>query len=519
MSNEAAFGYSEAPEDVQKFHNQDVSYTGPQELAMSFDQAWNGTVVGGITRLATMYQTKKFAQENDASNIDVETLNKKYPNLEEPFTEPTNAYVAAEVARRQQEKVDLQDKINAGPQGGLYGVGRFGMGLLAHAADPLELAAMTATGGLSEAALGATTIGKAVGFGIKNKNLLQNFTTGAVEGTLGQAALSPVQYAASQAEMQHFDAKEEALNALAAGAMFGVIKAAAGAYVNYRQAKLLRDSSVGRLAADKTPNIEPLIKDFTNEKNGSVNPDYTPKEQYQFKPVDENTTWYSPKDSVQVEHTQGNSIPINDLTGDGIFSVDNPAVANGMTGSKSLDVPGTVHSLDISDLKMKDLGANPKMEDINTAEKEGFEGVHFSVTKTNGLEHEPFNGSYIFDPENPKIKQENVAKANTDAVSMPKQSEVKALGEESMSNKSDIFHDLKAQAEFDKTMMEPPKDLGQTEYEKNAQELGQQVQEQFKAEPENANFKEYQDLTSDADEKLKDTEKLIKGAINCLTRG
>ena len=594
MDNDLPMQLSTPQGSFEDYMNQKPTYTGTDSMEAAFNSAWEGTAVGSLTRMYQMHEAKEMADEMGSSPQSPQDLNKQYPGLPQPFTEPTDPFTAGEIARRQTEQKQLSQEMQYGPQGKLYSVGRFGAGMLAHALDPVEMGANVATGFAADTALGATAVGAKIGFGVAEKSIPQLVGTGIVEGAAGTAATEPLQWYANKQDNTPNSAWQSAGNILMGGLMYGAIKGVGGAgarflkRLNGNQLEMLHNVTTGQLANDKVPNPEPLEREFALEQVGAppnadpndprtFNPDlpYTFKE---IRPENQHTVkFYVPKDSVQASARAGNMVKVGDDFGNGLYMTDNPAAANGISGAKTLNVPGSIHEANLKgganlldlDAKLNEKNAAPfqkfldeftsvdengqpdmtlkgsvdasklspreiyevlregvdrgefhekVLQDFNDAvQATGKDGIKYQVDETNGIKHDPYNVAMLFDKDSDKLVEGKAHLPNTDAVYKPPTDEVQSVGDKSLSHETDLYHEPEAEQKFQDVKAHPHNDYQRPDIETKAEELSKQIKEQneqFKS-PETEQYLKQQD---ELDKALGEREKMYKGIMNCLTR-
>lgn len=491
----------------------DRKTTGLQSIKAATELGFEGNMtmrsldreMPAVTGAPQMFEPKP----TDEPKLSVEALNKKYPGLPVPFTEPTPDSVATAISERQAHKQKLEEIVANGPQGWAYKTARFAAGAVAGALDPMGLGLMELASPVAGAAMAKGGLGKVLAIGAEKSTMLQTFGRGAVEGTVANLAATPVQKDLARSEHENFSWANELTSAVVGGAFFGGLHVV-GSMFSPKQVKMMENVAVGQASMGKVPNLAPLEKDFTMEKTGSVSPDFKPATEYQFKPFDTSDKMYGPEINQK-------SIPIGGKFGDGTYVTDNPAVANGHAAPKINDVPGQINQVNLENSNLKDIGLNPTREMVDAARSEGVDGVHYQVDSTNGMKHEPFNAALVFDNE--KVNSEGSFDANGDAVHRATNEEIQRLAEENMSPKSDFGYDAKAHEDFQKLYDEPLKEMEKyQDIQKIADQNDAEIREQYSGNPEHADFKQYKELIEDMKAKVNDNETLIKGAKNCLTR-
>jgi hypothetical protein len=389
----------------ERFENQPPSFTGAQSLTAAFNKGYDG-IGDSISRMITMSGVKDTAADNPFPKTNVNDLNKQYPNLQQPFTEDTDPFIAGEIARRQQEKKDQESAVANGPQSGLYSVGRFGAGMLAGASDPLFAVAAAVTMGASEAALAGTAAGDALGLGIEkqlvwdtakqgvkygSKTLLQNAATGAIEGAGASAIAEPFKAAADSQDNTPYNFRDAAGRVGMGALSFGILKPAGAAFYKLlrpEQIRILETVANNRLASDKIPDVSALEHDFAMEQTGHVNPESGKLDGYNFKKLEDpnGTHFFVPKDAVMPSYKDGPMLKVgDDLGSGGVHMTDNPQVANGIAAPKVSAVPGSVHEVSFEGKKLENIDqfSSPEFTDAAKAAIEN-QGLKFDPTTRTG---------------------------------------------------------------------------------------------------------------------------------------
>lgn len=340
--------------------------------------------------------------------------------------------------------------------------------------------------------------------------------------------------------------------------------------LNQPQADQVHNYTTSLLSQDKNPDPAPLLNDFAREKAGQGpkvdEPSYIFKKQMDMEKIGEGK-FYAPKESVEASFKDGARPKLGGDFGSGLYLTDNPDIANGVSAAKTLDTPGSIHEVTLGDsnlIKMdevptgkalesqreflnafaKEHGVEPLKADltprdvieslktgIDTGEikpdvlenyydglqKSGADGLHYEVSQTGGVSHEPYNAAYIFDHESDKISQSGVADANPDRVREPSPQEINSLGKNSLSHESDIWHDPKAQEEFDKHLNQGIPKVDQTTFENQYKEARQEMEHQLKQEPDSATQAKL-DKIDEVAKRGAQMEKLAKSTLACFGR-
>lgn len=307
-------------------------------------------------------------QLNDLENkggpkVDPRTLNKQFPGLEIPFSEPTSLDVAQEIARRAQEKRELQNVDQLGPQGGVAGASIWTAGALAGIADPAFLLGAPLMEGMLGAA-GATGIGRF----LTETPVVSQFVHAAVT----QAPLSAIGGYIKNQEHQDYslsDYGSELIHAGIAGAglhatfHWALPKAAQFLRYGAERAGLLAErTAISQAALDRPINVDPIVNDAAAERMGSQpRGGVSNLPRYEYTPIDEQTklgsrVFYNGTPDSRGDFASARKIPIESDFGDGVYLTDHPGVANGSAASKYEPTEGRIYQAQIpEDAKLLDL--------------------------------------------------------------------------------------------------------------------------------------------------------------------
>ena len=382
----------DSPDARSAYLNQKPQYTEAESMLATF-KASTGALTS-IGELGNMDLAHQHDKDYSHGNLSVEDLNKKYPNLTTPFKEPTGPFTAGEIARRQYDAADQQQKIDGGPQGTLYGVGRFGAGLFAHIGDPVELGAMLLTDGLSSGIQGLAVGSKVAAGAMTAKAIAGEAARGAAVGTVGQLITEPLNWAAnSQANIEN-SAKDTLYNAAMGGLVFGGIHAALGLKTRFKegltpvQELKIEAANAGSVASGKVPNLEPILHQIEVERSGVIDPASGSVENYQHMEFDpakpDKFPFYVAKDGVRDDFKNGKTFKVGDTnTSDNTKSISatsNQWKANGYAGSPDLETPGTIHEIKLdpkTNLEPLDQKPSPIFKDAlnETIKDQKIEGI------------------------------------------------------------------------------------------------------------------------------------------------
>ena len=407
----------DSPDARAAYLNQKPQYTEAESMLATFKAS-----TGALTSMGEL-GNMDLAHQHDADyshgNLSVEDLNKKYPNLTTPFKESTGPFTAGEIARRQYDQQEQQKIIDGGPQGTLYGIGRWGAGLLAHIGDPLELGAMLLTEGIATGVQGLAVGAKVAAGAMTAKAIAGKAIEGAAVGTVGQLATEPLNWAAnSQANIEN-SAKDTLYNAAMGGLVFGGIHAALGLKTRFKegltpvQELKIESSNAGQVASGKVPNIEPILHQIEVERSGVVDPASGSVDNYQhmeFDPAKPDAfPFYIAKDGVRDDFKNGKTFKIGDTnTSDNTKSISatsNQWKANGYAGSPDLETPGTIHEIK--------LDPSTKLEPLDQVPSATFKDALNETIKDQGIEGIELKDKGDFDKTSKQVLKDIYDKINS----------------------------------------------------------------------------------------------------------
>lgn len=358
---------------------QEVPSTQEESVSAAFDLANQDAGSMLIGRLSVTQDL----ESRGVGKISAEEANKRFPDIETPFREPVNPYIAQLQYDKQQRNMELQRKIESGPQDTWTKTKVFGAGILAHLMDPLEFGVGAlmgwAAGGLAaKGALGAKVAGASAKVaqgtvGIGTRVGLEVAEAGL--GNLGQnIAQEAVLAKTTVKEGGTYDPEtgtlltDLAVNTFAATAVgFGIKE---GAFHLRSLKRILRETSpqadlaiartvIGNMDQDIRPDVSPILE--TLAKETSVKPQDYGQPPYHYEPVTPETAGNRKFYVSTVENTarfqDGTRAPLGDDFGMGTQLTDNPGVANAAAARGMSDGVGSVHEVSLNDLKPIQLDA------------------------------------------------------------------------------------------------------------------------------------------------------------------
>lgn len=518
--------------------------------------------------------------ERDTQNepkLSPEELNKKFPKMPKPFTESTNLSVAQHIYGVQTARQDIQDRVNAGPQGTWYEVKKFGANMLAHAMDPLEFAAGYVVSTALPVIAGVTGIGKYLGIPTKEAieaarvagTALPKATVGqtvarlSVEGTLQNMANVPLDIYSSKQEQRDFNAEEALVGAVGAAIGFSVLHGAVKigsnklnrflGRVTPKHSEAIQSAALSQVIEGKKVDVAPVLDEMISDTN-------IPNPAYEKVSSDglHLTNVYSPKEQV-TKNIESKSALISDDYGDGIYLTADKEKANGAAARKLNENDGSIIQGKIKDANLLDLDlrVDPKFQEIakdsgikideNMSGKElfnqihdsiesgklppnylenlkekaasnGIDGYRFTVNELAGRPHEPHDGFLLFNKD--KFAHEQNLLPDTEAVKTITKEEAQAQFEKNQSIESSIHYNEDAAKSFHEALVNPPKEPAQATLKPQIEDFHQQIDDRIKlvgeespAAKELVAFKEQAKLESQANE-LENT--VLKAAFDCL---
>lgn len=346
-----------------RYYREELGKRLPTTLWKSLDAAWE--LSAKDTPVESLGRKHALDDLNERSDrrLDPNELNKRYPDLDNPFTQPMNAFAAEEIARRQRERRRLQDLIARGPEGTFYGIARFGAMLAPHALDPINFAAGVATGGLFELAAlarGGAIAGRVAG---QSASLGRMFA----EGAVGNALVEPFTVMANKQDLSDYTALDSFLNvaggAAAVPAVVGATRFVKNRVTGYLGRvhpdanRVVHDSAVAQMAADRRVDVTPIVRDYAGEASGRFDRFDETLVRYEFSRLPEGEsvrgrTFYAASQKSARSIGDVKRIPIEDDLGQGVYLTDHPAVANGVAARKLNQSEGSIIRVELEDLNL-----------------------------------------------------------------------------------------------------------------------------------------------------------------------
>ena len=551
------------------FDQVEFESTFQQSLSASFDLSQLDSTVISIARQTTL----RDAEEKGGTERPTNELNEMFKDQGITFERPMNLRAASLIADRRKDRANLQNVIDRGPQGGFYGIAKFGASLLPHALDPIDFAVGIAAGGLLSAATKGTRFGQAIGAGVKNRQGLQAFKYNAVEGALGNIAVEPLVMVANQQEFIDYGIEDAFINATAGAVGFAGIRFAGGKAVNLiNRIPALKErslrSSISSTGADKKIKSGEFVQQYLNEVSGSQEKLAKGKSTYEFRPLDDLSVQdrrlyvplREPSNSLSGVST---TKAITDDLGDGVYITDNPNVANGVAASHFNESNGVIIEVAAKELRLLDLDgkipneikglarkellgdfdtatgtvreaidtiqnkikngelAEEVMEEVNSALKAaGFDGYRGVQARYMGTEMPPSNQLMVFPESMKKIKQTSQFDSDPKKVPGLSQEKIKDLQDEYADPaRSNFDYDTELRAEMQQqATIQHARTPKEVEIRKAEDTLLEEVEALERQELLTADDKKLFDQIKEAKSKSEDIDIATKAALICMSR-
>lgn len=193
-------------------HNPLTQAFSSMELFMARNP-WARGAFGGGADAPPQYVPQDQSDGDADTFIDPKTLNSQYGQSHGlTFDQPQRKGAVAIMVRRKAEEIDRQAKLQRAPSGIGYGLASLATQLAVSATDPINIAsAFIPVVGEARGALWTARYGKTAGRAL----------TGVVEGTVGAAAVDPLNYTAAQYLGDDYGMGDSLLNIALGGALGG----------------------------------------------------------------------------------------------------------------------------------------------------------------------------------------------------------------------------------------------------------------------------------------------------------
>jgi hypothetical protein len=349
-----------------EFDAQPAYTTGDQVDGAIRNLAFGDTAFGLAARVTSYMDMSNIG----GTALTPEQANERYPGMPTPFRDPVKPAVAQMLYDREQEKQQLQQAIQNGPQDPWQRAKNFGAGIIAHMMDPVEFGIGAATGWGIGAGMARTAVGVRAAAAAEGGSLVARTALGATEAFSGNLIQNTVQEAASQKvanlEGVKYDPVEGMKN-IAVSTLIGGIVGTGIKEGSYRFTRFLNNTSPeadlaiaratkGQYEAGLKPDATPILTAIAKETDVSAK-DFPDKFQYQYDNVGGDLSgkkFYMPT-GQGTEFNPDNNRMIGDQHGLGPQMTDNPGVANAAANRAFADKPGQVWEIEAKDLRPFDL--------------------------------------------------------------------------------------------------------------------------------------------------------------------
>jgi hypothetical protein len=308
-------------------------------------------------------------EQSSGAKLHPNELNKRFPEVDQPFTEPTSLPVAEEIARRARDRHELESVVARSSVGG---GARFGAGLVAGALDPLNLGAAIVSGGLLRA---AGILGEAT-------SVSRYAANAAIEGVAGAAIPEAISGYAAVQEHQDYGLGDYFKNVATAGAGFAGLSTA-GKYLfapafkrgfgkaaeflsrNPEAERVSHEAAVGQLMLDRQVDVEPISRQMVQETSAPAPRPGLPE--YHFSPIENSDQVRERQLYHGSEKSMGSLIdapknPIEENFGRGVYLTDNPLVANGHASGTFTNADGKIFQVSVDHPELNLIHLDKRLE-------------------------------------------------------------------------------------------------------------------------------------------------------------
>jgi hypothetical protein len=437
-----------------------------------------------------------------------EELNKKYQNVEKPFTAPMSEMAAMHLNDEGKRRQDLRQAIEEGPGSDFYkGAVNFAQGIVAHALDPVEFG-VGAFSGAAFSKAGALLSKSASPLLSKAGQVLakEGFVYDAVEGVAGNAALEPFMKSSAEEAQINYDLGDSAMNVLGGGLAFPALKFAGKSILKTlpnSTAGLAVKSAMGQIFAGKKPDVS-FVKQAYDDLAYNVHPEAKMgpvRTEYSYLPKTADELKASPifVASKQAGTLEGGSRPVGDLHfGDeGLYITDNPNAANNIAAHPlNTDGPaGDVFSGKLDNAHLLDLDTTGKeiIDELNLPDDlkhliADADSTHsaYEILVDHANEHaddapvkefmaalhakgydgfkysddvQGHNSAYIFPESKSKVVTDGHYESDVSSLKSVDQEKASAATEKIMSDENDMYHDPEAKQHLEESVVVEPKDV------------------------------------------------------------
>ena len=189
----------------------------------------NAVQMGETSSIYRAIKRQFIEQKDDV--VPHEELNKKFPDMETPFNEPTSLTVAEELDRLNRQRRGLNKIIAKGDDNFVNKAVSFGSGVVAAALDPVGIAAGLLVGGGVNKVMALKSIAQPT-------TAIGRITKNAAEGVVGNVLSEATVVMPNQrAEQQDVDTYENFTNAVVAGVAFPAVIGAGKASFDFLKSR------------------------------------------------------------------------------------------------------------------------------------------------------------------------------------------------------------------------------------------------------------------------------------------
>jgi hypothetical protein len=385
---QSTFQLNEEPTwNSQDEYDSQPAYSTSEEASQATrDLAFHDTVTGLAARAKSVFDF----EDTGAKKLTPEEANSKYPGMPTPFRDAVNPYVAQMLYDREQEKRELVQKINNGPQDIYNRSKNFGVGMLTHMMDPVEFGAGSVIGwgvgaGMTRLAWGARLAAAAdTSFAARTAlNSIEAFTGNTIQNVAQEYLSADVQ---ENLEGVKYDPVQGMQN-LAVSTIMGGVFGTAIKEGSFRFGRFLKNTSPeadlairnamrGQYEAGIKPDPRPVIEALAKETD--VTPQSTGgKFDYAYEAVNHENikgkTFYVPHDAGD-KFNPDNARMVGEEHGLGVQMTDNPGVANAAAARAMADAPGAVWEVAAKDVRP--LNLNERLpEELKPVFEKAFGGI------------------------------------------------------------------------------------------------------------------------------------------------
>lgn len=318
-------------------------------------------------------EIKKRQESKNGPKLTPQQLNDLYPELDEKFNSGYTAEEAKVIVDRYHERKRQEEIVSAGPRDVLGVVGNFAAGIAASVTDPVELGLnLFVTGGIG-------LIGRAAYLGRSAQLLsatekaakLRAFSAlrSSVPGVLAEniaagVLMEPARLAMTRSDLEEQNITDTFRDVVGSALGFSALHWSAHKLISKIRGPniegVTHESAVMQLAADKRPNVEPMIDSAHDQMRSNPRGVFSgQRAAYEFRPLEEGDFktrgFYHGTRSAVTNILQSDLSQVGENLGRGLYLTDNPNVAHGVGGGAGSPSDGSVFSVGLDNLKLLDL--------------------------------------------------------------------------------------------------------------------------------------------------------------------